>query len=59
MTARRKRNKENNEFNKIRLLYAVSQILDRSLDLREVPGPIFVAISKHTGLVCGTLGLRV
>jgi Nif-specific regulatory protein len=38
-------------------LFEISQILDRSLDLRDVAGPVLEAIAKHTGMLRGTLTL--
>jgi Nif-specific regulatory protein len=39
------------------LLFEISQVLDRSLDLREVVGPVLEAMAKHLGMVRGTLTL--
>jgi Nif-specific regulatory protein len=39
------------------LLFEISRILDRSMDLREVAGPVLEAISLHSGMVRGTLTL--
>jgi Nif-specific regulatory protein len=39
------------------LLFEISQILDRSMDLRDEVGAILAAIAKHTGMVRGTLTL--
>jgi Nif-specific regulatory protein len=39
------------------LLFEISQILDRSMDLREVVGPVLEAMSLHLGMVRGTLTL--
>jgi Nif-specific regulatory protein len=39
------------------LLFEISQILDRSMDLREVVGPVLEAMSRHLGMVRGTLNL--
>jgi Nif-specific regulatory protein len=39
------------------LIYEISQILDRSLDIREVVGPVLKAMAKHMGMVRGTITL--
>ena len=39
------------------LLFDISQILDRSLDLRDVVGPVLESIAKHMGMMRGTLTL--
>jgi Nif-specific regulatory protein len=39
------------------LLFEISQILDRTLDLEQVFMPVLEAISKHMGMVHGTLSL--
>jgi len=39
------------------LLFELSQTLDRSLDLRDVVGPVLSAMSKHMGMLRGTLTL--
>jgi Nif-specific regulatory protein len=39
------------------LLFKVSQILERSMDLRGAVGPVLDAIAEHTGMVRGTLTL--
>ncbi len=39
------------------LLFDISQILDRSMDLRDEVGSVLKAIAKHTGMVRGTLTL--
>ena len=45
------------EFNELSLLFEISQILDRSMDLRDTPGPILKSISRYTGMMRGTLTL--
>ena len=45
------------EIIELSLLFEIGQILDRSMDLRDVLGPILESISKHTGMVRGTLTL--
>ena len=49
--------KVRNELKELGLLFEISQILDRSLDLREVVGPVLDAVSKQMGMVRGTLTL--
>ncbi len=39
------------------LLFEISQRLDRSLDLRDVVGPVLEAIATHMGMMRGTLTL--
>jgi len=39
------------------LLFEISEILDRSLDLRDEVGAILETLAKHTGMVRGTLSL--
>ncbi|HNZ18306.1 MAG TPA: nif-specific transcriptional activator NifA [Candidatus Hydrogenedentes bacterium] len=43
--------------NELALLFDISLILDRSLDLRDEVGAILRALAKHTGMVRGTLTL--
>jgi Nif-specific regulatory protein len=45
------------EVKELLLLFQISQILDRSLDLREVAGPILEAIAENMGMIRGTLTL--
>jgi Nif-specific regulatory protein len=45
------------DLKELRLLFEISQILDRSMDLRDVVGPALEALSQHTGMVRGTLTL--
>lgn len=45
------------EVSELALLLEIGQILDRSMDLRDVVHPIMKAIAKHTGMVRGTLTL--
>ena len=45
------------ELQELLLLFDISQILDRSLDLRDVVGPVLEAIAKHMGMMRGTLTL--
>jgi len=39
------------------LLFEISQTLDRSMDLRDVVGPVLESIAKHVGMMRGTLTL--
>ena len=45
------------EVKELSLLFEVSRILDNSMDLREVAGPVLKAIAKHMGMLRGTLTL--
>ncbi len=45
------------EVKELSLLFAVSQMLDRGLDLREVASPILGALAEHMGMSRGTLTL--
>ena len=45
------------EIQELSLLFEISQTLDRSMDLREVVGPVLNAIAKHMGMLRGTLTL--
>jgi Nif-specific regulatory protein len=45
------------ELKETTLLFEISQILDRSLDLREVVGPVLEALAKHMAMARGTLTL--
>ncbi len=45
------------ELAELSLLYEISEILDRSLDLRDELGPVLKAIAKHTGMLRGTITL--
>jgi Nif-specific regulatory protein len=45
------------EVKELSLLFDVSQMLDRSLDLREVAGPVLGALAEHMGMTRGTLTL--
>ena len=49
--------KARSELKELGLLFEISQILDRSMDLREVVGPVLDAVSKQMGMVRGTLTL--
>jgi Nif-specific regulatory protein len=45
------------EVQELTLLFEVSQTLERSLDLRDVMGPILDAMADHMGMVRGTITL--
>jgi len=45
------------ELKELAVLFEISQILDRSLDLREVVGPVLQALGGQMGTVRGTLTL--
>ena len=45
------------EVRELSLLFDVSRMLDRSLDLREVAGAILGALAEHMGMTRGTLAL--
>ncbi len=45
------------EVTELSLLYEISELLDRSFDLRDELGPILRSISKHTGMLRGTICL--
>ena len=45
------------ELKELQLLFEISQILDRSLDLREAVGPVIDVIAEQMGMVRGTIAL--
>lgn len=45
------------ELNELLLLFEISQILDRSMDLRDVLGPVLKAMAEHMGMMRGTISL--
>lgn len=45
------------EVSELALLYEISEILDRSVDLRDELGPVLKVIAKHTGMLRGTITL--
>ncbi len=49
--------KVKSEVSELALLFEIGQILDRTMDLRDVVHPVLKAIAKHTGMVRGTLTL--
>jgi len=57
MAGRRTQPKVRREVNELSLLFEISRILDQSMDLREVVGPVLKAIAKHMGILRGTLTL--
>ena len=38
------------ELNELSLLFEISQLLDRSMDLRDVLGPVLKAMAQHMGM---------
>jgi len=57
MEARIEEQRVRSEVPELLLLFEISRILDRSLDLRDVVGPVLEAIAKHMGMMRGTLTL--
>jgi len=49
--------KVRNEISELALLFDISRILDRSMDLRDELGPVLKAIDQHTGMLRGTITL--
>ncbi len=45
------------KLNELSLLYDISRILDRSVDLREIIDPVLVSLSDNLGLLRGTVSL--
>ncbi len=45
------------EVAELTLLYEISEILDRSVDLRDELGPVLKVIAKRTGMLRGTIAL--
>jgi Nif-specific regulatory protein len=45
------------ELRELRVLFEISQLLERSLDLRDVVGPVLEVMAKHMGMMRGTLTL--
>ena len=45
------------EVQELSLLFEISQTLDRSMDLRDVGGPVLKSMAKHMGMLRGTLTL--
>jgi Nif-specific regulatory protein len=57
MPARAPEPKVKHELNELTLLFEVSQLLDRSMDLRDVLGPVLRAMAQHMGMLRGTIAL--
>ncbi len=57
MPTRPRKPKIKREVKELSLLFEISQILDQSVDLRDVVNPVLKAMSKHMGMVRGTLTL--
>jgi Nif-specific regulatory protein len=57
MSERSPRPQVRREVQELGLLFEISQILDRSLDLREAVHPVLKAMADHTGMVRGSLTL--
>jgi Nif-specific regulatory protein len=49
--------KVTSEVNELTLLFEISQILDQSMDIRDVVGPALEAIAHHMGMMRGTITL--
>ena len=45
------------DLSELSLLFEISRILDQSLDLRDVAGPVLQCMHKNTGMMRGTLTL--
>ncbi len=57
MATRRKGPKVKGEVKELSLLFEISQALDRSMELRDVVGPVLKALHEHMGMSRGTLTL--
>jgi Nif-specific regulatory protein len=57
MAAKKAKPKVRREVEELSLLFEVSQILEGSLDLREVVGPVLKALATHSGMLRGILTL--
>ena len=57
MPKKRKQDTDNMELKKLSLLFEVSNILDRSVDIRDSIAPVLEVIAKHTGTMRGVLTL--
>lgn len=57
MSLHDQRSKVRKEPEELLLLFEISQILDRSMDLREAVGPVLKSIAHHMGMLRGTLTL--
>ena len=49
--------KVRSEVSELQLLFEISQLLDQSMDIRDVVNPVIKAIGKHTGMVRGSITL--
>ena len=49
--------KVRNEVSELALLFEISQLLDQTMDLRDVVNPMLKSIAKHTGMHRGSLTL--
>jgi len=52
-----KRKEAHRELSELSLLHEISQLLDRSLDMGKVAGPLLDLIARNTGMLHGTLTL--
>ena len=50
--------REVRDVSEVVLLFEISQILDRSMDLRNEIGSVLKAITRHTGMIRGTITVR-
>jgi len=57
MAKRGKKPAVRREVHELSLLFEISQMLDRTLDLRDVAGSVLRAIAEHMGMLRGTLML--
>ena len=57
MTSQQDRSAIKRELQELLILFEISQILDRSLDLGEVVGPALEAIARQMGMLRGTITL--
>jgi Nif-specific regulatory protein len=49
--------KVRSEVSELQLLFEISQLLDQSMDIRDVVNPVIKAIGKYTGMVRGSITL--
>ena len=57
MSARPRRPTVRSDPAELALLYEISRILDRSIDLRDVMNPVLRAMARHMGMLRGTITL--
>ena len=57
MASRDTQPKVQREIQELLLLFKISQSLDRSMDIRDVVGPVLEATAEHMGMMRGTLTL--